>query len=202
MGRIVMSGILVVLCVSSTWAVEPANRKSNPQVRAVLDYFYSLAGKTDSRIVSGQFTDFGNGSNLRIMERIHEATGQWPALLGADYADFPRGSITTKVPNAAAIEYWRQGGLVSIMAHMYNPANPNGGGLRDKGVDIADLLKEGTDTHRRWMEQLDRIAEGLLDDPAVVNRDELPKELFSRGIRPASDLPRGGAAEDNVLSTP
>lgn len=31
--------------------------------------------------------------------------------------------------------------------------------LRDEGVDIADLLKEGTDTHRRWMEQLDLIAE-------------------------------------------
>jgi mannan endo-1,4-beta-mannosidase len=46
---------------------------------------------------------------------------------------------------------------------MYNPANPNGGGLRDKGVDIADLLKDGTDTHKRWMEQLDLIAEGLLE---------------------------------------
>jgi mannan endo-1,4-beta-mannosidase len=133
------------------WAVEPANRKSNPQVRAVLEYFCSLSGKTDNRVVSGQFTDCGNASNLKIMERIHESTGQWPALLGADYADFRRGSITTKVPNAAAIEYWRQGGLVSIMVHMYNPANPKGGGLRDKGVDIADVLKEGTDTHKRWM---------------------------------------------------
>jgi hypothetical protein len=60
--------------------------------------------------------------------------------MGADYADFQRGSITTKVPNAAAIEYWRQGGLVSIMAQMYNPVNPKGGDLLDKGVDIADLL--------------------------------------------------------------
>ena len=163
MRRVVTSWILAAVCVSSAWAVEPANRKSNPQVKAVLEYFYSLSGKTENRIVSGQFTDFGNGSNLKIMERIHDATGQWPALLGADYADFRRGSITTKVPNAAAIEYWRQGGLVHIMAHMYNPANPKGGGLRDKGVDIADLLKEGTDTHKRWMEQLDLIADGLLE---------------------------------------
>ncbi len=109
MGPVVMSWILAAVCVSSAWAVEPANRQSNPQVKAVLEYFYSLSGKADNRIVSGQFTDFGNGSNLRIMERIHEATGQWPALLGADYADFRRGSITTKVPNAAAIEYWRAG---------------------------------------------------------------------------------------------
>ena len=157
------SWILAAVCVSAARAVEPANRRSNPQVKAVLEYFYSLAGKADHRIVSGQFTDFGNGSNLKIMERVHDATGQWPALLGADYADFRRGSITTKVPNAAAIEYWRQGGLVSIMAHMYNPANPKGGGLRDKGVDVADLLKEGTDTNKRWMQELDLIAEGLLE---------------------------------------
>ena len=163
MRRVVTSWILAAVCVSLVWAVEPANRKSNPQVRAVLEYFCSLSGKTDNRVVSGQFTDCGNASNLKIMERIHESTGQWPALLGADYADFRRGSITTKVPNAAAIEYWRQGGLVSIMVHMYNPANPKGGGLRDKGVDIADVLKEGTDTHKRWMEQLDLIADGLLE---------------------------------------
>ena len=163
MRRVATSWVLAAVCVSVVGAVEPANRNSHPQVKAVLEYFYSLAGKTDSRIVSGQFTDFGNGSNLKIMARIHEATGQWPALLGADYADFRRGSITTQVPNAAAIEYWKQGGLVSIMAHMYNPANPKGGGLRDKGVDIADLLREGTDTHRRWMEQLDLIAAGLLE---------------------------------------
>ena len=100
MVRVVTSCVLVVVCVSSTWAVEPANRRSNPQVKAVLKYFYSLSDRTENRIVSGQFTDFGNGSNLRIMERIHESVGQWPALLGADYADFRRGSITTKVPNA------------------------------------------------------------------------------------------------------
>lgn len=163
MRRVVTSWILAGVCVSAAGGVEPANRQANPQVKAVLEYFYSLAGKTDNRIISGQFTDFGNGSNLKIMERIHEATGQWPALLGADYADFRRGSITTKVPNAAAIEYWKQGGLVSIMAHMYNPANPKGGGLRDKGVDIAEVLKEGTDTNKRWMQQLDLIAEGLLE---------------------------------------
>jgi mannan endo-1,4-beta-mannosidase len=163
MKRIVISILLAAMCASAAWGVEPANRKSNPQVRAVLEYFYSLSGKTDNRILSGQFTNFGTGSNLKIMEQIHEATGQWPALMGADYADFRKGSITTKVPNAAAIEYWKQGGLVHIMAHMYNPANPKGGGLRDKGVNIADVLKEGTDTHKRWMEQLDLIADGLLE---------------------------------------
>lgn len=65
-----------------------------------------------------------------------------------------------------------KGGLVTVMAHMYNPANPQGGGLRDKGVDLADLLKPGTDTHTRWMQQLDLMADGLkeLKDAGVVVR--------------------------------
>ena len=145
-------------------SAEPANPKSNPATRAQLDYFHDLSGRTaGKRILSGQFSDFGNGANLRIMERVHEKTGHWPALVGVDYADFPRGSLTTKVPNQVAINYWKQGGLVTVMAHMYNPANPKDGGLRDKGVILADLLKEDTDTHKRWMQQLDLAADGLLE---------------------------------------
>jgi mannan endo-1,4-beta-mannosidase len=77
-------------------AAEPANPRTNPRARKVLDYLHELSRRTDGRrILSGQFSDFGNGANLRIMERIHEQTGQWPAVLGVDYADFARGSLTT-----------------------------------------------------------------------------------------------------------
>jgi mannan endo-1,4-beta-mannosidase len=60
--------------------------------------------------------------------------------------------------------------LVTLSAHLYNPANPKGGGLRDKGVDIASLLEPGTETHDRWMKELDLIADGLkeLKDAGVV----------------------------------
>lgn len=152
-------------------AVEPANPNATVPVRTVLNYFHELAARKEGRrILSGQFSDFGNGANLRIMERIHEKTGHWPGLIGVDYADFPRGSLTYKTPNKVAIDYWKQGGLVTVMAHMYNPANPKGGGLRDKGVDIADLLRPDTDTHKRWMQELDLTAEGLkeLKDAGVV----------------------------------
>ena len=163
MCRMLIFAAISLGCASTT-AVEPANPKANAATRAVLNYFHELAGKTQGkRILSGQFTDFGNGANLRVIERVHDKTGHWPALIGVDYADFPRGSLTTKVPNQVALQYWKQGGLVTVMVHMYNPANPKGGGLRDKGVSLADLLKEGTDTHARWMQQLDLAADGLLE---------------------------------------
>ncbi len=142
-------------------AGEPANREANAGARAVLGFLEGLSSRTNRNILSGQFTDFGQGAGLRIMERVHDATGQWPGLIGVDYVDFGRGSLTYERPNQAAIDYWKQGGLVTVSAHLYNPANPSGGGLRDKGVNLADLLAENTDTHRRWLQELDLIAAGL-----------------------------------------
>jgi mannan endo-1,4-beta-mannosidase len=151
-------------------AIEPANPKANPKARAILNYLQGLSVRQDKRLVSGQFSAFGRGASLRLMERIHERTGYWPALMGADYADFAHGSLTFHAPNTAAIAYWKAGGLVTISAHLYDPANPRGGGLRDKGVALESLLAPGTETHTRWMHELDLIAAGLqeLKDAGVV----------------------------------
>jgi mannan endo-1,4-beta-mannosidase len=155
---LLLASALTCLAASSA---EPANPKANVQARAILNYFHELSGRPEKRVLSGQFSNFGNGANLRILEQIHEKTGHWPALIGVDYADFRRGSLTCEVPNRVALEYWNQGGLVSVMAHMYNPANPNGGGLRDQGVNLDDLLKPDSETHTRWMQELDLMAAGL-----------------------------------------
>lgn len=151
-------------------ALEPANPNANAKARAILDYFQGLGARQDKRLVSGQFTGFGRGTTLRLMDDIHDRTGQWPGLVGTDYADFQNGSLTYKAPNQAAIHYWNQGGLVTISAHLFNPANPKGGGLRDQGVDLETLLAPDTDTHTRWMQELDLIAAGLqeLKDAGVV----------------------------------
>ncbi len=151
-------------------AAEPANPRANAKARAILNYFESLEARKEKRFLSGQFTSFGAGTNLRLMEAVHERTGHWPAIMGTDYADFPRGSLTYKAPNQAAIEYWNQGGLVTISAHLYNPANTNGGGLRDRGVELKTLLAPDTDTHKRWMNELDLMADGLqqLKEAGVV----------------------------------
>lgn len=162
-------GVLIALHAKGATDA-PANHNANRPSRLVLKYFHSFDGRTNQHIVSGQFSDFGNGASVAIMQRIHETNGNWLAMIGVDYADFGRGSLTFKTPNKACIDYWRAGGLVTVSAHHYNPANPKGGGLRDKGVKIEDLLVEGTDTHRRWMEQLDMLAGGLqeLKDAGVV----------------------------------
>ena len=165
------SGLALILAATSAFAAEPANPNASPKARAVLNFFHELSARTDTkRVLSGQFSNFGNGANTGLMTQIHDKTGHWPGMIGVDYADFGRGSLTWKVPNKACLDYWQQGGLVTVSAHLYNPANPKGGGLRDKGVDLDDLLKPDTETHQRWMQELDLMAQGLqeLKDAGVV----------------------------------
>jgi mannan endo-1,4-beta-mannosidase len=158
--------LLLLTCAlagSARSADGPANPNANAKARATLKYFQGLADRKDKRVLSGQFTNFGRGANLKLMNDVREKTGHWPAIFGADYADFGRGGLTWKESNQAAIEYWNQGGLVTISAHLYNPANPKGGGLRDKGVDLATLLTPGTETHTRWLEEINQLADGLTE---------------------------------------
>src|SRR5262245_13482407 len=166
---LLLTANLMFTCLAAT-AQEPANPSSNAKTKALLKYFQSLEARTNKRLFSGQFVNFGNVAKLTLMERVHEKTGHWPALLGVDYADFGKGSLTYEAPNKACIEYWNQGGIVTVSAHLYNPVNPKGGGLRDKGVDLNTLLVTNTETHTRWMGELDLIAKGLqeLRDAGVV----------------------------------
>ena len=150
-----------------------ANPKSNARAKAILRYVQSLERRTNKRMLSGQFSDFGKGASLRLMTEIHNRTGHWPAILGVDYADFATNglSLTHDAPNQAVIGYWKQGGLVTISAHLYNPARTNAsGGLRDKDVDLNALLDPSSETHVRWLNELDQLADGLqqLKDAGVV----------------------------------
>lgn len=149
---------------------KPANPHASVQTRAVLDYFASLESKAEKRLVSGQFTDFGNKGTLTLLDRVAKLNGHYPALAGFDYVDFPTGGLATKACNQQAIAHWRNGGLVTVGVHLYNPANPKRGGLRDQGVKMTDLLEVGTATNKAWMEELDTLAAGLqeLKDAGVV----------------------------------
>src|SRR5438105_11446964 len=95
-----------VCLIRESAAEEPANSKSNQKARALLRYFNSLESRGDKRLISGQFVDFGRGTNLKLIEAVHEKTDQWPALIGVDYADFGTGGLTFAAPNQTALEYW------------------------------------------------------------------------------------------------
>ena len=155
-------GLATVLLAGCRTPLAPANPHANARAQAVLKYFQNLEGRSDKRLLSGQFSSFGERANLNLLTEIYDRTGHWPAILGVDYAG--RGGVFTEDPNRAATEYWTDGGLVTVSAHLYNPAratNSAFGGLRDKNVDLNTLLEPGTDTHARWLHELDQVAAGL-----------------------------------------
>ena len=165
-----MVALGVAANVKGAPAVHPANPNASVRTQAVLAYLTGLEQRPDRRLLTGQFTDFGKGASLQLMEQTHRLTGQWPAIIGVDYADFGPGDLTFAIPNQAVIDYWKLGGLPMISAHLYDPTNPRRGGLRDKGVDLDALLADGTPTHTAWMHELDQLAGGLqqLKDAGVV----------------------------------
>jgi mannan endo-1,4-beta-mannosidase len=156
-----MAIAILVVSVPAVPAAAPANPKASPKARAVLEYLSGLEARKDKRLLSGQFTDFGKGADLRLLDEAREKCGRTPALWGGDYADFGSGGLHTKRVNETAVEFWKKGGLVTICAHLYNPVRGKGG-LRDKDVDLAKLLEPG-EVHDRWMAELDILAAGLAE---------------------------------------
>ncbi|MEO5959443.1 MAG: glycosyl hydrolase [Opitutaceae bacterium] len=155
--------------------IRPANPNANAPARAILEYLAGLEQRADKRMLSGQFMAYGDNATPRLAAQIHQQSGHWPAVIGVDFADYPRHDVTFAVPIKTAIDYWKQGGLANISAHLFNPANPDpakaqDGGLRDKGVDLDALLTPGTASNETWMALLDRIAAALqeLEDAGVV----------------------------------
>ena len=154
---------VVALFVLQAPKAESANPAASEKAYAVLDYLVNLPSKGKKRLLSGQFTDYGPGASLALCEEAYRQTGHWPAMIGLDYADYTQGRhrLHTTTVNRLAIDYARQGGLVTISVHLPNPANPDGDGLRDKGVDLNTLLTPDHPNHSRWMAQLDQMAKGL-----------------------------------------
>lgn len=141
---------------------DPADPQLNPRGRAILAWFQQLQAAPELRLVSGQFAGWSGSARLDVPGKIHAATGRWPAMIGLDYCAFVEGraTVATAAPNDLARQYWQAGGLVNLSWHAPNPANPQGGGLNDKGVNLRDLLAPGP-THDRWLKSLDQVAAGL-----------------------------------------
>ena len=163
MYRMVLCTFLFIVTVYTVpvWAATPANPAANAKAAAVLNYLEQLPQRSEGRMLSGQFCNYGLTATKQPCEEVFQVTGRWPAIIGLDYADWSTSGLNTEIPNQVAIAYDKAGGWVTISAHIYNPANPAGGGLRDKGVDLKQLLTPGTDTYTRWMLELDCLAAGL-----------------------------------------
>ncbi len=142
----------------------PADPDLNPKGRAILTWFQELQTSPKLRLVSGQFAGWSGTASIGELGKIEQASGRWPVMIGLDYCGWDDGEamIDVRQPNQLAREYWQAGGFVNLSWHAPNPGKPNGGGLKERGILLADVLKPGP-VHDRWIKSLDAVAAGLLE---------------------------------------
>lgn len=156
-----------------------ANPNASIKARELLDYFYSLSLRQDKKIVSGQCTGFMhaiNKFNRDEIDNLFEQTGHYPGMIGIDYCDYGRENDSLnlfKPPdyssvNPPLIDYWKNGGLVTISIHLSNPQT--GFNCTSYKADIPELIKPGGWGNEVYMSWLDIIAEGLneLQDSGLI----------------------------------
>jgi len=130
----------------------------------ILDYMASRPHQTSNRVISGQFTHYGDYSKMEEFPMwVHQKSGKWVGMVGADY-NFIWGTDPKNVsyakPNQTIKEYWDLGGLATISVHMYNPEDTTKSAWST--IDNLDaLFTEGTATYANFHEQLKQIGDGL-----------------------------------------
>ena len=150
---------------SPTITLSDENTLKNPnatkEARILNNYIRNTYGQ---RILSGQQESTWVGSPEYEMDYIKKTSGRLPAIRGLDYINEDFDGVTQR-----AIEWWKQGGIVSICWHWGTP--PDGVGYESsKGfADLKEMFVTGSIVNKGMLAQMDRVAEELkkLQDAGV-----------------------------------
>lgn len=134
--------ILASAIVAQTQSIEPANPNASENARKIMTYLYYLPERTENRLISGHLAadsigstiSGGRDSSYRFkmdeIEYLHEVSGQWVGLIGADYCagwiqspDPLEATMNYRDVNRGLIDYWNAGGLITITTHQFDPGS-------------------------------------------------------------------------------
>lgn len=153
-------------------AIQPVNPNATAETKKVLNWLANLSSKTNNRVISGQHlsydlseTSSGYQNNIVSLSNL---TGKWLAMIGAS---FGLGASVSQISstNQLLVNYWSQGGLITIDHHANNPWT--GGSPWDlSSRNLTELITPGTAANRVWMAELDKVAAGFdqLQNSGVV----------------------------------
>ena len=132
-----VSAVILFTCLHtmaySQAQLELSNKKASKQAKALYRYIQDMYGK---KILSGQMVSTGNFDELKY---IQDSTGKQPAIRGMDFIDSSKNKDQVK----GAKEWWRKGGIPTIMWHWGAPGIGNGYVNSKKEVDIDKCFEEG-----------------------------------------------------------
>lgn len=130
-----------------TIAQNPVTPNASPEAKALLRYLYDVKGKV---VLAGQH-------GIDETEYIHELTGKYPAIKGYDLIHEERNRREI----LSAIDWWKRGGIPTVMWHWGAPSMGPGYENSKKQIDISRCFEEGTDENRAMWDDLKRIADWL-----------------------------------------
>lgn len=132
-------------------AATPVNPNASPEARALLNFLYTMYGK---KTLSGQmWVPWG----IDEIMKVQEITGKLPAIRGQDYIH----ERSNKREDQLAIEWWKAGGIPTIMWHWGAPSKGEGYNQSKMTIDIDRCFEKGTAEHTAMWKDLERIADHL-----------------------------------------
>ncbi len=161
---IILFFILTACGQINTSKKEPVADDDKPLSKQVyLDYLQSIKGKG---CISGQFIRWNYNASLEEIDSIHDESGQWVGMLGADYYGNFQDSIPSprcayKLTNKVIKSYYSKNGLVNLSLHFINPQN--GGSAWFKEIDFDSVLIKDSRVHKNFVRELDSVAVGVKD---------------------------------------
>jgi hypothetical protein len=128
-----------------------SNPSSSPEAQALYSYLLDIYGK---KILSGQmWVPWG----MNELNYIQEKTGKQPAIAGVDFIH--QGSNADEVKHA--IDWWKSGGISTIMWHWGAPGIGEGYENSKERIDIDKCFVEGTKEHTAFWSELKTKADLL-----------------------------------------
>ena len=80
-----LSLLVCLIGLGGCGAAQTADKAATARTKQVLAYIAGVPGK--GKVLSGQFAGFSPDTfNTEVIDGIHKATGQTPAILGCDWA--------------------------------------------------------------------------------------------------------------------
>ena len=127
---------IILICIISfgmykATGADPVTTNASPEARALLNYLYSVYGK---KTLSGQMWAPWGNDEIKI---VYEITGKYPAIRGQDYTN----ESANKRENQLAIEWWKAGGIPTIMWHWGAPSIGEGYENSKKEINIDRCLE-------------------------------------------------------------
>lgn len=148
-------------------SVKAVNPKISSEAQRLLDFIYEIQGK---HVITGQHNYLGHMS--RYTDSIHSITGKYPGIWGGDYgfADsaWDHDNIAYRyllVPEI--IKQHERGSIITLTYHQADPfvgePCPFVGGVQTNPTQEQwnQIITNGTEANRVWLEYIDRLAEEL-----------------------------------------